>query len=53
MKTAAGRTRVVLWLLASAAGLMLAGAGIASAQPPITFTERSPFSETFSDEPFL
>jgi hypothetical protein len=53
MKTAAGRTRVVLWLLASAAGLMLATAGIASAQPPITGTEVSTFSESFSDEPFL
>jgi hypothetical protein len=53
MKTAAGRTRVVLWLLASAVGLMLATAGIASAQPPITGTEVSTFSESFSDEPFL
>jgi hypothetical protein len=53
MKTAAGRTRVVLLLLALAAGLMLATAGIASAQPPITGTEVSTFSESFSDEPFL
>jgi hypothetical protein len=53
MKTAAGRTRVVLWLLASAAVLTLTTAGIASAQPPITVTEVSTFSETFSDEAFL
>ena len=53
MKTAVGRIRVVLWLLASAAGVMLATAGIASAQPPITGTEVSTFSESFSDEPFL
>jgi hypothetical protein len=48
MKTAAGRTRVVLWFLASAAGLMLATAGNASAQPPITGTEVSTFSDSFS-----
>jgi hypothetical protein len=48
MKTAAGRTRVVLWLLASAAGLMLATAGIASAQPPITSTDVSTFSDSFT-----
>jgi hypothetical protein len=48
MKTAAGRTRVVLWLLASAAGLMLATAGIASAQPPITGTDVSTFSDSFT-----
>jgi len=51
MRTAAGRTRIVLLLLV--AGLMLATAGIARAQPPITHTEVSTFSETFSDEPFL
>jgi hypothetical protein len=48
MKTAAGHTRVVLWLFASAAGLMLATAGTASAQPPITGTEVSTFSDSFS-----
>jgi hypothetical protein len=53
MKTAARRTRVVVWLLVSAAGLMLATAGTASAQPPITFTDVSTFSESFSDDPFV
>jgi hypothetical protein len=48
MKTAAGHTRVVLGLLASVAGLMLATAGTASAQPPITGTEVSTFSDSFS-----
>jgi hypothetical protein len=52
MKPAARHVRVVLWLLASA-GLMLATAGVASAQPPITGTDVSTFSESFSDEPFL
>jgi hypothetical protein len=53
MKTAAGHTTVVLWLLGSAAGLMLATAGTAWAQPPITGTEVSTFSESFSDETFF
>jgi hypothetical protein len=53
MKTAANHTRLVLWLLALAAGLMLAPAGTASAQPPITGTDVSTFSESFSDEPFV
>jgi hypothetical protein len=44
----AGRTRRVLWLLAAAAGLMLATAGTASAQPPITGTDVSTFSDSFS-----
>ena len=52
MKPAARHIRVVLWLLASA-GLMLATAGVASAQPPITGTDVSTFLESFSDEPFL
>jgi hypothetical protein len=39
-------------LLASAAGLMLATAGTAWAQPPITGTDVSKFSESFS-EPFF
>jgi hypothetical protein len=47
MKTAA-HSRIVVWLLASAAGLMLATAGTASAQPPITFTDVSTFSDSFS-----
>jgi hypothetical protein len=47
MKPAARHIRVVLWLLASA-GLMLATAGTASAQPPITGTEVSTFSDSFS-----
>jgi len=43
---------MVLWVLAFAAGLVLAAAGTALAQPPIVGTEvqRLP-SETFSDEP--
>ena len=53
MKTAGGKTRVVVWLLVSAAGLMLVPAGTASAQPPITFTDVSKFSESFSDDPFV
>jgi hypothetical protein len=48
MKSAAGHTRLVLWLLASAAGLLLATAGTASAQPPITETEVSTFSDSFT-----
>jgi hypothetical protein len=48
MKTVAGR---VLCLLASA-GMMLAAAGTAWAQPPITGTDVSTFSESFS-EPFF
>jgi hypothetical protein len=52
MKTAAGHSRVVLWLLGSAAGLVLATAGTASAQPPITGTDVFTFSESFS-EPFF
>jgi hypothetical protein len=40
MKTAAGSTRIGLFLLVSAIGLMLATAGTAGAQPPITGTVR-------------
>jgi hypothetical protein len=47
MKTAAGRTRVVLCVLA-AAGLMLATAETASAQAPVTVTEVSTFSDSFT-----
>lgn len=51
-------TRVVLWLLASAAGFTLATAGTASAHSPITGTDVSTFSDTFTgsldcqDEPY-
>ena len=51
-------TRVIVWLLASAAGFVLATAGTASAQPPITGTEVSTFSDSFTgtfecqDEPY-
>jgi len=48
-----GRLNTVLWLLGSAAGLMLITAGSASAQPPITGTDVSTFSESFSDEPYV
>jgi hypothetical protein len=51
MKAAASHTRVVLTLLASA-GFMLATASVAWAQPPITGTDVSTFSESFS-EPFF
>jgi len=44
--------RIVLSVLALAAGLMLATTGTAWAQPPITGTEVSTFSESFSD-PFF
>jgi hypothetical protein len=53
MNAASHRTRKVLSLLALAAGLTLATAGTAGAQPPITGTDVSTFSESFSDEPFL
>jgi hypothetical protein len=52
MKTAAGNTRAVLCLLALAAGLVPATAGTAWAQPPITGTDVSTFSESFT-EPFF
>ena len=48
IKSAAGRPRVALWLLGSAAGLMLATSGTAFAQPPITGTEVSTFSDSFA-----
>ena len=54
----ARRTRVVVWLLASVAGFVLATAGTASAQPPITGTDVSTFSDSFTgsldcrDEPY-
>ena len=48
MKTAAGHTGVVLWLLGSAVGVMLATAGTAWAQPPVTDTEVLTFSDSFS-----
>jgi hypothetical protein len=44
----ARHTKVVLCLLALTAGLMLAMAGNASAASPITFTDVSPFSDSFS-----
>lgn len=51
MKTAARHTRLALCLLACA-GVMLATAGSAWAQPPITGTDVSSFTESFS-EPFF
>ena len=44
---------VLLTRLALAVGLVFAAAGTASAQPPITDTEVSTFTEGFADEPFL
>jgi hypothetical protein len=52
MKIAAGRTRRFLWLLAGIAGLVLAPAGMAWAQPPETFTEVSTFSDHFTGPDF-
>ena len=49
METAAGHTKVVLWLLALATGFALASAGTASAEPPTTFTEVSTASDSFTD----
>ena len=52
MNTASHHSRTVLWVLALAAGLVLAAAGTAWAQPPIVFTEVTKFpTESFSDEP--
>src|ERR671917_1439520 len=52
MKTASHRRTMMLWVLALAAGLVLAAAGTAWAQPPIVFTEVTRFpTESFSDEP--
>lgn len=48
MKTAASHTGVVLRLMALATGLILATAGTAWAQSPITVTEVSTFSDSFS-----
>jgi len=49
MRLRSRHPRVFLWLLATATGLMLATAGAASAQPPITGGDSSPFSESFTD----
>ena len=51
MNTTTHRKASVLWVLALAAGLVLAAAGTALAQPPIVGTEvtRHP-TETFTDE---
>ncbi len=52
MNTALHHSKMVLWVLALAAGLVLAAAGTAWAQPPIVFTEVTRFpTESFSDEP--
>jgi len=49
--TAAHRRKMVLWVLALAAGLVLAAAGTAWAQPPIVSTEVTRYpTETFTDE---
>jgi len=52
MKIAAGRTRKFFWLLAGIAGLVLAPAGTAWAQPPETVTEVSTFSDHFTGPDF-
>ncbi len=52
MNTTSLHSKMVLWVLALAVALaVLAAAGTAWAQPPITFTEVTKFpEETFSDE---
>ena len=50
MKIAAVRTGKFVWLLAGIAGLVLAPAGTAWAQPPETFTEVSTFSDHFTGD---
>jgi hypothetical protein len=52
MKKTAGHSRAVFWLPAVVAGLVLAAAGPASAQPPETFTEVSTFSDHFTAPDF-
>lgn len=52
MKTSSSRARLVLGLPALTAGFVLAGAGTAWPQEPITGTDVSTFSESFI-EPFL
>ena len=52
MKFAARRTRKFFWLLAGIAGLLLALAGTAWAQPPQTHTEVSTFSDHFTGPDF-
>jgi hypothetical protein len=49
MKTAARQIRFVPWLVTLVVGLILATAGTASAQPPITGTEVSTFSDSFTE----
>jgi hypothetical protein len=50
MNTAAHHRKMVLWVMAVAAGLVLAAAGTAWAQPPITDTQVEKVSETFTEE---
>jgi hypothetical protein len=52
MNIAARRTRKMFWLLAGIAGLVLAPAGTAWAQPPETFTQVSTFSDHFTGPDF-
>ena len=58
MKTAARQIRFVPWLVTLVVGLLLATAGTASAETPITFTDVSTFSDSFTgsldclDEPY-
>jgi hypothetical protein len=54
MNTASHHSKMVLWVLALAAGLVLAAAGTAWAQPPITYTESQKTAEgPYSDESTL
>lgn len=50
MKTAAGGTGKFFCLLAGVAGLVLAPAGTAWAQPPETYTEAGTFSDHFTGD---
>jgi hypothetical protein len=52
MNIAARCTRKTFWLLAGIAGLVLAPAGTAWAQPPETFTQASTFSDNFTGPDF-
>lgn len=52
MSSAARRTRKTFWLLVGMAGLVLAPAGTAWAQPPETFTQASTFSDNFTGPDF-
>src|SRR5215203_367418 len=49
MNTALHRRTIVLWVLGLVAALVLAGAGAASAQTPITKTQVEPYKDVWVD----